>query len=271
MTLSPSSLAPELHQALRTLATKTPLVIALDFDGTMAPLVDRPEDARPLPESAALTFELSRLPGVITALISGRDLASLVMVHPEPRPEVLIGSHGAERNVPPSLHTAAQSIELSTQQTELLNHTTQILAEVVAKFDGSSLEHKPASTVLHVRQAEDTVGRLALAEAQERLHRLAGLRLIAGKAVLEASVLDTTKGQALMWLREVSHAAAMLFVGDDVTDEDGFRVLGQTDLGIKVGSGSTLAHHRIPTPDDLPQLLRFLLQERLATTTQNGV
>lgn len=244
------------------LAEHTPLAIALDFDGTMAPLVDRPEDARPLPESAELAIELSRQAGIVTALISGRDLKSLRAVHPAPRPEVLIGSHGAEREVPRSLHSAALQIKLSGTQATLLHKVTVILEEVSADFAGTSVEYKPASTVLHVRQADETTGLQALAVARDQLAELSGLRLLAGKAVLEASVLQATKGQALEWLREVTGASSLLFVGDDVTDEDGFRSLGSADLGIKVGTGDSLATHRIASPAELPAVLRFLLAAR---------
>lgn len=259
-----SALDPELTQALTLLAKCTPLVIALDFDGTMAPLVDRPEDARPLPESAKLALELADLEGIITALISGRDLQSLRAVHPAPRPEVLIGSHGAEREVPASLRSAAQRIELTGEQSALLQRITEILAEVSENFAGTSLEYKPASTVLHVRQAEESIGSMALAAAHEELSQIDGLRLLAGKAVLEASVLSATKGDALKWLREVSDAEAMLFIGDDVTDEDGFKKLGPNDLGIKVGAGHSAAAHRIGAPEDLPTVLRLLLDTRLS-------
>ncbi|MCW4466511.1 trehalose-phosphatase [Glutamicibacter sp. MNS18] len=258
----PSTLAPELRQALTRLAGSSPLVIALDFDGTMAPLVDRPEDARPLPDSAKLAIELSQQSGVVTALISGRDLQSLRAVHPLPRPEVLIGSHGAEREVPASLRSAAQQIELTGDQSDLLREATKIMEQVSADFTGTSVEYKPASTVLHVRQADEATGLQALEAAQKHLGELSGLRLLAGKAVLEASVLHATKGQALQWLREVTGASSLLFVGDDVTDEDGFRVLDSADLGIKVGAGDTAAAHRIASPSELPAVLRFLLAKR---------
>lgn len=257
-----STLAPQLCRALDRASLGSPLVVALDFDGTMAPLVDRPDAARPLPQSAQLAQELSRQPGIITALISGRDLQSLREVYPGPRPEVLIGSHGAEREVPISLHAAAQRIELTDPQAELLRAVTELLGEISANFPGTALEYKPASTVLHVRQAEEQLGLQALAAAQQRLAQLPGLRLLAGKAVLEASVLSATKGQALAWLREVSGAASLLFVGDDVTDEDGFKILGPDDLGIKVGAGETAAAYRIGSPQDLPEVLEYLLYAR---------
>lgn len=257
-----SPLAPELRRALTLAAQCTPLVVALDFDGTMAPLVDRPQDARPLPEAAAAAQVLATLPEVTVALISGRDLASLKAVYPAPRPEVLIGSHGAERVVPESLHTAAQRIVLSEDQDQLLQTVTEILGDISDDHPGTSLEYKPASTVLHVRQADPEVGIAALEVAHERLSDGLGLRLLAGKAVLEASVLTATKGQALDWLRTVTGSESLIFVGDDVTDEDGFKVLASADLGIKVGGGPTAASQRISSPADLPALLEFLISAR---------
>lgn len=257
-----SALSPELRRALTGLSGTSPLVIALDFDGTMSPLVDRPEDARPLPASAAAAQLLAGLPGVITALISGRDLRSLEAVYPAPRPQALIGSHGAERVLPEFLNTDAQHIDLDAQQEQLLQDTTQILGEISDAFDGTSLEYKPASTVLHIRQADPVTGQAALDEAYRQLQAVSGLRLLAGKAVLEASVLKTTKGQALQWLRTVTGAQSLIFVGDDVTDEDGFNALGEGDLGIKVGAGQTAAHFRIDAPADLPELLEYLVELR---------
>ena len=98
------SLSPELLSALATAAATDTLLVALDFDGTMSPLVDRAEDARALPGSAAALRELAQLPHTTTALISGRALDSLRLVA-SPEPEtLLIGSHGAEtwtgRNAP---------------------------------------------------------------------------------------------------------------------------------------------------------------------------
>ena len=64
-------------RALTAVAQVPRLLVACDYDGTMAPIVSNPEDARPLPESAAALQELARLPSTITALISGRALVDL--------------------------------------------------------------------------------------------------------------------------------------------------------------------------------------------------
>ncbi len=70
--------------------------MAMDFDGTMAPLVDHAGDARALPRSAAAFAALAELPRTTTALISGRALDSLRAVAFPPEKTLLIGSHGAE-------------------------------------------------------------------------------------------------------------------------------------------------------------------------------
>ncbi|NUP75325.1 MAG: trehalose-phosphatase, partial [Sinomonas sp.] len=86
----------DLRIALERLAAVERLLVALDFDGVVAPIVDRAEHARPLPETAAAVSELSSLPGTWTAYVSGRSLASLVGVAEPDARTLLIGSHGAE-------------------------------------------------------------------------------------------------------------------------------------------------------------------------------
>jgi trehalose 6-phosphate phosphatase len=70
-----------------------------------------------------------------------------------------------------------------------------------------------------------------------------------GKDVLEIAVTDAHKGAALRRLADELGAAATLYLGDDVTDEDGFRALtGPADVTVKIGDGPTEARHRVPDP-----------------------
>lgn len=257
------NLAPELCADLATFAGHRRILVALDFDGTLSPLVNRPEEARPSADAARVFEELSRQHGVRTAVVSGRNLDSLTEVYPVPRPENLIGSHGAERRVPSVTSQSPEQPELTETQRTSLTELTARLSEIAQRHEGVNLEYKPTATVLHVRQAASVeVADAALAEGQQALAHLPELRLMAGKSVLEASVHSGNKGQALQWLREVLDVDALLFIGDDVTDEDGFRILNREDLGIKVGDGPTLAAHRIATPEVLPELLELLLSMR---------
>lgn len=83
-----------------------------------------------------------------------------------------------------------------------------------------------------------------------------------GKAVLEFAVIDTDKGEALDILRAEHRADAVVFFGDDVTDEKAFRRLTDGDIGVKVGPGETAAAYRVDAPEDVAAALVYLLSVR---------
>ena len=83
-----------------------------------------------------------------------------------------------------------------------------------------------------------------------------------GKEVVELSLLTTDKGVAIGTLRAGSSASAVLYLGDDLTDENVFTQLHGPDLGIKIGSGDTAAGYRVAAPLDAARVLAFLLETR---------
>lgn len=255
-------ITPDLADAIESLVDTPILLVALDFDGTLAPLVDRPEDARPLPAASEALTELASLENTVTALISGRDLASLRAVAEPPERTLLVGSHGTERWAPAAFDAQDEHIDLSAAQTTALATATRILETISAANPGTTLEYKPASIVLHVRQASPAIATAALHAARQELDGIEHLQTLDGKAVLEASVLEGTKGEGLNWLREVADASTVVFVGDDVTDEDAFAVLRPGDIGVKIGSGKTLAQFRLNGPGELPTLMQSILNMR---------
>lgn len=87
---TPLSLSPELLEAVRRVAATDHLLVAMDFDGTMAPLVDHAADSRSLPRSAEAFAALTELPRTSTALISGRALDNLRSVAFPPQKTLLI-------------------------------------------------------------------------------------------------------------------------------------------------------------------------------------
>ncbi|MEE1622426.1 trehalose-phosphatase [Zafaria sp. Z1313] len=256
------TLPADLAQAIERLGDVTHLLVAMDFDGTMAPFVDRPEDARALPAAAAALEELAGAPGTTAALLSGRDLASLRHAA-SPGPAVLlVGSHGGQRWAPDSYGADGGGLELSDGQHELLREVRARLGEVAARHPGAALEAKPAGVVLHVRTCAPAVAAAALAEGRTALEELDGVVLTDGKAVLESSVIHATKGAGLEWLRQLAGADAVLFAGDDVTDERAFEVLRPGDVGVKIGSGETAARFRLDGTGDVPALLQTVLRVR---------
>lgn len=255
---TPLALSPELRQAVRRVAGTEHLLVAMDFDGTMAPIVAHADDARPLPRAAAAFAGLAALPRTTTALISGRALASLRAVASPPVDSLLIGSHGAEAWLGPG----STGLTLDEQQKERLAEVRAILAEIVAEAPGTMLEDKPAGVVLHTRQAADDVAADAVAAARALLQDRKGVFLKDGKRVLEASVVNASKGEGVTFLRQATGATAVLFAGDDTTDEDALARLEPGDVGVKVGLDFTQAQYRVEAPVHVAELLEALLQER---------
>jgi trehalose 6-phosphate phosphatase len=254
------ALDPDLERALRDFAARDTVLVALDFDGVVSELVDRAEDARPVPENAAALQSLTGLPGVRTALVSGRALDSLITVATPPQDTLLIGSHGAERRLGPD----APPLELDEAQRTALADVGTVLEEIAARYPDSWVEHKPAGRVLQVRlAATEEAKRQAVAEAEAALAGRDGIYPGHGKDVYEVSVVRADKGQGLDLLRRASGAEAVLFAGDDVTDEHGFaRLDPATDVGIKVGDGPTAARFRIDGPAALAAVLQAVARWR---------
>ena len=147
---------------MRRVAGTEHLLVAMDFDGTMAPLVDHAADSRALPRSAAAFAALAELPRTTTALISGRALDSLRAVAFPPEKTLLIGSHGAEVWMGPG----SSQLVLDDAQRELLADVRRSLEEIVEQAPGTLLEDKPAGVVLHTRLAADDVAEDAVAAAR---------------------------------------------------------------------------------------------------------
>jgi trehalose 6-phosphate phosphatase len=255
---TPLSLSPELLAAVRRAAETEHLLVAMDFDGTMAPLVNHAEDARSLPRAAAAFAGLADLPRTTTALISGRALESLRAVAFPPEKTLLIGSHGAEVWMGPG----SSQLTLDDEQRELRSEVRQVLEEIVAHAPGTLLEDKPAGVVLHTRLAADDVAEDAVAAARAVLQDRRGVFLKRGNRVLETSVVHASKGEGITFLRRATGATAVVFAGDDTTDEDALGSLVAGDLGVKVGLDFTQAEFRVESPSHVGELLEALLRER---------
>ncbi|MBA4101680.1 trehalose-phosphatase [Pseudarthrobacter oxydans] len=252
------ALTPELREAIRQIAGTEHLLVAMDFDGTMAPIVGHADDARPLPRSAAAFAGLAVLPRTTTALISGRALASLRAVASPPVNTLLIGSHGAEAWLGPG----SAGLTLDPGQKALLAEVRAVLEDIVREAPGTMLEDKPAGVVLHTRLASDDVADDAVAAARSVLQDRKGVFLKDGKRVLETSVVNASKGEGVTFLRQITGATGVLFAGDDTTDEDALARLKPGDVGVKVGLDFTQAQYRVEAPVHVAELLEVLLQER---------
>jgi trehalose 6-phosphate phosphatase len=247
-----------LEKALADLSVHPKVLVALDFDGTLAPLQDDPENSRMLPESREVVDALTDIDGVHLSLVTGRAFENIMRVA-DPHPDwFLVGSHGIEV-VAPHERDSYETPQLVPDG--LLQGFHQIAQDI----PGPRIEVKPFGLAIHTRGLEDDVA--LAAEAATRLlcdEWPDELVMRSGHGILECAVSGRTKGDGLRSLWEALDVHATIFIGDDVTDEDGFAVLGSGDLGIKVGAGATKAFHRVADPHEVTRVL-WNLHERLAS------
>ncbi len=237
--------------ALVSAARAPHLLVASDFDGTLAPIVNHPADARPLPAAAQALRDLADLPSTTAALISGRALRDLATLSGLGGAVHLVGSHGAEFDT-----GFAHEID-----TALLGRITDELTAIAARHPGVTVEPKLASVALHVRNASAIDGEAALRQAATAAESW-DAEQTAGKAVLEFAVISTDKGEAIDILRDRNGATTVVFFGDDVTDEKAFRRMRAGDIGVKVGPGDTAAGFSVESPEDVAAALELLLASR---------
>ena len=221
----------DLHRALSTVARVPRLLVASDFDGTVAPIVSNPSDARPIPAAADALADLAELSGA-------------------PADVHLVGSHGSEFNA-----DFLDAVDDSAKA--LLADLEQTMADLAARYPGATIETKPVSVAFHVRNAAPEHAQEALDAALAAVSDW-DVHVTEGKAVREFAVIDTDKGEALELLRRQGEADAIVFFGDDVTDEKAFKRLGDADVGVKVGSGDTGAGYRVEAPDNVAAALQVL-------------
>ena len=242
------------------------LLIASDFDGVIAPIVADRDAVQPDAPALGALRELSELPGVAVALVSGRALADLDSHTRMPSSVVLVGSHGAEVGaLPPWMQSEVldkSALAMSPEKEELLASITTTLRRIARAHPGTEVETKPTAAVLHTRNAKGRGSINATDSALEYAMTLPDVTVTPGKEVIEFAVVPTSKGVAVDTLARASAADAWLYLGDDVTDESVFAQLGESDLGIKVGGGDTAARLRIADTEAVRGVLQRLLKLR---------
>jgi trehalose 6-phosphate phosphatase len=225
------------------------VLLAFDFDGTLAPLGADPDRAFPRAATRELLASVAeRYP---VAVISGRAVAD-VSARLGVEVRTVVGNHGIEPS--PAMEEAARAVAEWAPQ----------LRDALGTVSGVVVEDKRFSIALHYRAADDHE------EARRRIHSaVAGLagspRAADGHFVVNVVGRDApTKGDALRRIVTELAATGSLFAGDDLTDEDAFAVQDpETSLGVRVGVGvPTRAAFHIPSQAEIDQLLRELLDAR---------
>lgn len=245
----------ELRSAITQLARIPQLLVACDYDGTLAPIVEDPAAAAPLPEAVAALRSLAALPQTTVAVVSGRALRDLAALSRLPSEVHLVGSHGSEFDV-------GFVARLEPELIELRKRLHDNLEELAKAHPGVRLEPKPASIAVHTRTASPAVTESIVDAVSTGPATWPGVHTKLGKEVVELAVLATHKGTAIEELRRQVSAGGVLFIGDDVTDEDAFRALSGKDVGVKVGIGESAAHYRVHDPLEAVRVLALLLETR---------
>lgn len=254
------------------LKTARRVLVACDFDGTLAPIVARPEDARPLAGVVEALSALAAHRDCRVAVVSGRALRDLQRRLPLDQCW-FIGGHGNESAYgspgaaplesaaappeaaggPAASHAAGLRAAVAAAARELQRH--------MSSWPGARLEAKPYSLALHFRLAPDCGP--AIHAAAERVAARGGFRLLAGRQLVELLPEGAlTKGQAVHRLRRQLRCDLAFYFGDDTTDEDVFRFPDPGIVGIKVEHGehpgATAAPYRLGSPSDVLEALRAI-------------
>jgi len=235
-------------------------VLLLDYDGTLAPFsVDR-DHAFPYPEVPGLITRIMSH-GTRVVLITGRparELIGLSGVHPHPE---IWGSHGMERLKADGSYDAGS---LPADEQYGLQSATQCL---VAAGLERRMELKPGGVAVHWRdQPADEVAAIKqrVLELWKPLLEEYPLRLIEFDGGLELRVAEWSKGSAVATiLMEVSGTAAVAYLGDDMTDEDGFRALKGRGLRVLVRQEQRTSEADVwlRPPEELIEFLQEWLRE----------
>ncbi len=252
----------DLDARLARLARAPQLLVACDYDGTVAPLVDDPMQATPLRDTVIALRALAELPQTEVAIISGRSLRDLATLSRLPTEVHLVGSHGSEFDIGYADDLAPEAVEL---RRDILARVRAIAADT----PGSFVEAKPAAVAFHYRAVSPSDAQAALASLEDGPCALPGVHVRHGDMVCELLVVETDKGTALQRIRSQVNASCVLYLGDSITDEDAFETLAGPDVGVRVGPPGvvTAAAHRVDDTGGVAALLARLLHLRAGWLT----
>ncbi len=242
--------------------TRPGLLCAFDFDGTLAPIVADPTRAVLPDDIRERLVELSGCTAV--AIITGRSLEDI-----RPRlgfePDFIVGNHGIE-GLPDWERSASVYRNICDDWHARL---AAMLGGDPAAV-GVEIEDKRYSLSVHYRRAAD------YGKAEEMLERLfeklePSPRVITGKCLFNLVPADAAdKGAAMIELLNISGATSAIYVGDDVTDEDVFRMKRSDVLSIRVEpAADSAADFFLPQHEDIAQLLDELVTQLCRAGAQN--
>ena len=232
-------------------------LILLDYDGTLAPICNKPEEAKPTNELIAILRQLADDPSNKVVVNSGRDHDTLEKwlgnLHIS-----LAAEHGA-------YYKENGEWINKVHQNEWSSGLLSILKLFVEKTPHSHLEIKDTALAWHYRECDAWLGSL---RAQQLTHALISiclkqkLEIIQGNKVIEIKSPDYNKGSEVARQLQHGNYDFIIAMGDDTTDNDRFEALPQKAFTIKVGNVSETARYNIPEQKDVLPFLQTLADEK---------
>ena len=248
---------------IRAASVEKQVILFLDYDGTLVPIADRPRDALLPPSTRALLRSLSQSYPVVISSGRGRlELEELIAVEGL----YYAGSHGCDVEGPPG---AGVSLRQGAQCIPELAAIAHSLKGALAGMEGVIIEDKTLSVAIHYRMVPEAQERKVREAVTRTVLRCPTLEICRGKKVIEVRPrVGWNKGTLVPWMVErlglARSDAFPVCCGDDLTDEDAFRVVSGWGVGVAVrpAPGDTAARYCVSTVDGMISLLGGLASSR---------
>ncbi|WNB17774.1 bifunctional alpha,alpha-trehalose-phosphate synthase (UDP-forming)/trehalose-phosphatase [Marivirga arenosa] len=233
-------------------------IIFLDYDGTLMPFNENPDDCAPDAELSQILHQLAVKAKVV--VISGRKAATLEEWLDEFNIDLI-----AEHGIKTKRAGAKWEVNGNLQEDSWKNEARDILEFYIQRTPGSFLEEKEHTLVWHYRKVEKGLGDLRSSELSSHLKHFMtnkGLDVIEGDHVVEVKPSVINKGKAAIERLKGEKTDFIMAFGDDRTDEDTFEALPNDALSVKVGSGFSYAKYAVENNEEVRTLLeKFVMEE----------
>ncbi|MFA7255819.1 MAG: trehalose-phosphatase [Candidatus Omnitrophota bacterium] len=270
--MRPQKIDPSL---IKQIAGIRNLCIVLDYDGTLTPIVSRPSQAKLASGVRATLGVLSEMPGIRAAILSGRslnDVERLVGIDSLD----YVGNHGLERKIRSVVSLDPYAVKFR----EFISQLTEDLKRSLKNIPGILVEDKTYSLSVHYRNVASKnipKARRIFNKAWDDFSAKIFFRIKPGKKVWEVRPAYgcSDKGCAVGLLsgsvpKAQGKNSAIVYLGDDVTDEDAFKTLKRSDFSIRVGYNfRTAARYWLRSPAEVAVFLKQLIEARKRIFSDN--
>lgn len=251
------------------------LYFVLDYDGTLTPIVNQPSLAKLASNTREILKELSKLPAVKVAIVSGRSLNDLELLVGIDGLDY-VGNHGLERKIQGSVSVDPYAARFR----ELVEVVTGEFSRAMKEVPGVMVENKTYSVSVHHRNVVPKnipkvrrIFQKVWNDSQVKIFFM----VRPGKKVWEVrpSYGCSDKGKTVELLRQSlskteREDTAIICIGDDQTDEDAFKVLRDSDFTVKVGYGTqTHARYWLKSPGEVAAFLKKIIKTRQRVFPKN--